>query len=133
MDHRLQYYRGRGAARLSLALASYIFATTILITSAVVLVPAAFIFSARELAARVLAVLRRAGSTQPDASETLLHGHCFGSRSESELTHEEHQIKGQREHEEETSRHSVGSRKGWQPCRSRDRQIRDSLVLEVRS
>jgi hypothetical protein len=48
MDHRLQYYRGRGAARLSFALASYIFATTILITSAVVLVPAAFIFSARE-------------------------------------------------------------------------------------
>lgn len=49
MDHRIQFYRERGAARLSLALTSYIFATTMLITSAVLLVPAAFYCSAREI------------------------------------------------------------------------------------
>lgn len=49
MDHRLNYYRSRPAKRLTFALMTYTFATTILITSAFTFVPAAFVFTAWEL------------------------------------------------------------------------------------
>jgi hypothetical protein len=57
MSYRLAYYRRLPANRLSVALSGYAFATTLLITAAVLLVPAAFLFTVRELG------LLAAGST----------------------------------------------------------------------
>jgi hypothetical protein len=49
MSYRLAYYRKQPASRLSFALSGYAFAATLLITAGVLLVPAAFFFTVREL------------------------------------------------------------------------------------